>query len=256
MKNFICVVIIVALIFIVGYKVYPMVTKGEKAADANTSANRTSVEKANTISEENDKEEKASFSNDDRYKDVISQYKEAYETFDLDNFESEEEISSKYNLVNPSLIVHVAQYSENGVELTYEYYDVDQNGVDELIVGASGAAGAIYSFDENNNKAVKIFYQDTMERGNLSIYDNGVLLSAGSAGAVVHIYEFGKISDDGKSYELFEAIQEEYEMGSDELPTYKDVNTNKELKYKSYDEIAEKYLSGAKEVELKDYKKL
>ena len=245
MKKFICLVIIIAVAVIIGYKVYPMINGGEENIVAdNVESSTTTVE-----------EKETTLSNEEMYGDVINSYKNAYKEYDMEDYESEDKILAKYDLVSITLIEHVLRYEENDVSLTYEYYDIDQNGVDELIVGASGAPGAIYSFNKNENKVVKVFFQDTMERGDLSIYDNGVIFSSGAGGAALHYYEFGKISKDDASYELLEKIEEEYEM-ENEHPVYRDVETSKELNYKSYDEIVDKYLSGAEKVELENYSEI
>ena len=245
MKKVICLLIIIVVAVVVGYKVYPMIN-GEE----NTKATNSITNTAETIKEENViKEEKTeSLSNEKMYEEVINSYKNAYDEFDIEDYESGEKIASKYDLVSLTLIEHVARYSIDGVELTYEYYDIDGNGIDELIVGASGAPGAIYSFNEKENEVTKIFFQDTMERGDLSIYDNGVIVSSGAGGAALHYYEFGRISKEDASYELLEKIEEEYES-EDEPPVYRDADTSKELNYKSYDEIAEKYLPKAEKVD-------
>lgn len=245
MKKFICFVIIIVVAVIIGYKVYPMINSGEeKIVTDNVESSTTTVE-----------EKETTLSNEEMYGDVINSYKNAYKEYDMEDYESEDKILAKYDLVSITLIEHVLRYEENDVSLTYEYYDIDQNGVDELIVGASGAPGAIYSFNKSENKVTKVFFQDTMERGDLSIYDNGVIFSSGAGGAALHYYEFGKISKDDASYELLEKIEEEYET-ENEPPVYRDVETSKELIYKSYDEIVDKYLSGAEIVELENYSEI
>ncbi len=245
MKKFICLIIIIVVAVVIGYNVYPMINGGEEKIIAdNVESNTTTVE-----------EKEKTLSNEEIYGDVINSYKKAYEEYDIEDYESEDKIPAKYDLVSLTLITHVARYSEDGTVLTYEYYDIDKNGVDELIVGASGAPGAIYSFNKKDNQVTKVFFQDTMERGDLSIYDNGVIFSSGAGGAALHYYEFGKISEEDASYELLEKIEEEYES-ENKPPVYRDAETSKELKYKSYDEIVDKYLSGAKKVELDSYGKI
>ena len=103
------------------------------------------------------------------------------------------------------------------------------------------------SYDKTNKVPVKIFFQDTMERGSLFFYDNGIILSEGSGGAALHVFEFGKISADGLGYELVEKIYEEYTEGKD-IPDYKDPDTGAILEYKSTDEIMNKYVSNAESV--------
>jgi len=248
LKKFICLLIIVIVAAIVGYKVYPMLNNQEN--DVENAINTVESEKADT---KEDTEEK--LSNETMYEEVISSYKNAYEELDLEDYESEEKILAKYDMVSMTLIEHVKRYEDNDISLTYEFYDIDSNGVDELIVGASGAPGAIYSLNKKDNKIVKVYYQDTMERGDLSIYDNGTIVSSGAGGAALHYYEFGKISEEDSSYKLLEKIEEEYEM-ENEAPTYRDATSGKVLDYKSYDEIVDKYILDSEKVEFTNYKNI
>lgn len=198
-------------------------------------------------------EQTAKLTDNEMYETVINNYKNAINEYNIEDLDSEENINNKYDLVSLSLIQHVARYQKEGVKLTYSFYDIDKNGIKELIVGASGAAGAIYTYNSESKKPEKIFYQDTLERGTLSIYDNGVILSEGSGGAALHVFEFGKISQDGTSYQLLENIEEEYK-DENSNPEYRDGKTNQTLNYKNLDEIKSKYLSDSEVVTITDNK--
>lgn len=182
-----------------------------------------------------------SLTNEEMYNTLIDDYKKAFAEYDLEDMDIDEKIEQNYNMLNLSLLAHVARYANNGIELTYNFYDIDKNGVDELIVGASGSNGAIYSYDKTTNQPVKLFFQETLERGNLIVYDNGIILSEGAGGAALHYYEYGKISSDGTTYEMLESVEEEY-IEENEPPVYKDYTTGNVLNYKSLDEIQDKYL--------------
>ena len=182
--------------------------------------------------------------NEEMYEGIIKDYKGAISEFNFEDMDIEEKLQNKYDMVSMTLIEHVYRYKENGVKLTYNFYDIDKNGVDELLVGADNSIGAIYSYDSNNNEPKQIIFQDTMERGNLVVYDNGVILSEGSGGAALHYYKFGKISEDGVSYSLLETIEEEYVEGR-ETPIYRDNDTRNVLDYKGIDEIMDKYVHNA-----------
>ena len=186
--------------------------------------------------------------NDELYESVTNDYKAAFAFFSLDDVDGIEKLEEECKLVSSTLVAHICRYSDDGAELTYDYYDIDKNGVDELIVGASKAPGAIYSYDKTKNVPVIVFFQDTMERGNLSIYDNGVIFSEGAGGAALHFYRFGKINPETLEFEELAMIQEEYTEGKEE-PTYTDFNTEKVLEYKSLDEIMNVYVADAKKVE-------
>ena len=168
-----------------------------------------------------DTNESTSLTNEKMYETIINSYKNAITEYNLDDIDMDVTIEEKYPLVNASLLMHVARYSGEGVRLTYAFYDIDKNGIDELIVGASGS---------------------------LSIYDNGVLVTSGAGGAALHYYEFGKISTSGVDYELLECIEEEY-VAENEAPIYRDNNTRNELEYKGLDEIMDKYISNSAEIE-------
>lgn len=182
---------------------------------------------------------------EEMYSSLIGDYKKAISEYDIDDIEIDEKINNKYPLISSTLLMHITRYAKEGVELTYNYYDIDKNGVDELLVGASDSIGAIYTYDSNLQKVIKIFFQDTMERGTLSLYDNGIILSEGSGGAALHYYEFGRIASDGLSYELIESIEEEY-INENETPIYRNAKTGEELSYSSLEEIMEKYIYSAK----------
>ena len=202
----------------------------------------------------NDVQNTQTVSDAEKYKEVIDEYKNAMGEVNLENI-GDEEILNKYPLISETLVTHVARYKDEGVKLTYSFYDIDKNGVNELLVGASGSVGAIYTYDGANNTPAKIYFQDTMERGNLEIYDNGVILSSGSGGAALHYYEFGKIATNGTSYELLEDIEEEF-MSENEAPVYRDTNTREILEYTSIDEAMTKYVANAKALENIEYSEM
>lgn len=186
--------------------------------------------------------------NSDIYENVIADYKNAVAEYDLEDIDSDSKLMENYPLVNSSIIMHIARYSDEGVKLTYAFYDVNKDGIDELLVGAGNSCGAIYSYNKNSDKLVKIHFLDTMERGNLSIYDNGIIITDGAGGAAIHYYEYGKISEGTTSYEELEAVIEEYVDGS-EIPIYKKYDTEEVLDYKSLTEINDKYISNAKVID-------
>lgn len=190
---------------------------------------------------------------EETYKTVIDNYRNAMQEYKNRGITSDREIETEYELVSTTLIEHVARYEHNGVKIAYGFYDIDKNGVDELIVGAEGNIGAIYTYDKTNNKVEKIHYLDTMERGRTAVYDNGVIFSQGAGGAMLHYYEFGKISN-GTTYEIIEDIEEEYK-GENPVPDYKDTKTGAVLNYISLQEIQNKYIENLNPVVI-SYKEL
>lgn len=176
-------------------------------------------------------------------------YNYVLSNYSLEKFEEEEHFFQESGNINTSLVLHILRYKDAGAEVSFAQYDIDKNGIEELIVGANGAYGAIYACNIENNSVTKTFFQDTMERGNLFIYDNGIICSEGAGGAALHYYEFGKIGADGATYEKLESVLEEYTEGA-ETPVYKDAKTEEVLGYKSLDELMNKYVANAKKVEL------
>ncbi len=250
-------ILVIAAVFCLGYNSKNIDKSGKNdnsiaisnnSDTTNIVANQTSNEEIENTSNSNTS---SSSSSSDMYEAVLSQYKKAMSEFDLDDID-EEKIEKKYSLVNPILVAHVTRFSNMDVKLTYQLFDIDKNGTDELIVGADGAPGAIYSYDTSKKSPVKIAFLDTMERGSMSVYENGTIETSGAGGAAVHYFEFGKITEDGISYELIEKVEEEYQ-GEGSKATYKDLSTNKTLNYRDAEEVISKNTSGSKIVELEDY---
>ena len=201
-----------------------------------------------TVISTSENNEPAILTDEEKYESVLNEYKNAISEFSFEDISSEESIENKYGMVSLTLIEHVTRYKDDGIKLTYNFYDIDKNGVNELLVGASGSIGAIYSYDSNTKKPTKVLFQSTLERGNLDVYDNGVILSGGAGGAALHYYEFGKIASNGTSYELLESIEEEY-IENNEVPIYRNYETGETLEYKDIAEIMDKYVSNATVVE-------
>ena len=221
----------------------------------NTTTNSATTDNAITNNDntnkttENNNNKNNIFTDEEIYKTVIDNYINAMQEYKNNGMNFDEE----YELVCTTLIEHVARYEHNGVKIAYGFYDIDKNGVNELIVGVDGNVGAIYTYDKMNNKVEKIHYLDTMERGRTTIYDNGVIFSQGAGGAMLHYYEFGKISN-GTTYEIIEDIEEEYKE-ENPVPEYKDTKTGAMLNYTSLQEIQNKYIENLNPVVI-SYKEL
>ena len=219
----------------------------EKVEEPEITETTETVAEKEEIKEEKEDVKEIIISNEDMYGEVINNYENALKEYNFDDLDIDEKIEEKYGIKDTSLLMHLTRYSGDGVKLSKKYYDIDKNGVDELILGADNQSGVIYSFDKKTNKPVFVFALDTLERGTMVIFDNGVVFSGGSGGAASHYYEYGKISADGITYKLLENVDEEYTEDS-EIPVYKDPETGKKLSYKSLDEVEEKYIYGAKQI--------
>ncbi len=228
----------------------------------NNQANTDNVEnKVDNNAANTSSNESQNVTEDEMYESVINDYKKAIGEYDENDIEILEKIEEKYSMVNSAIIFHVMHYKDEGAKMLYSFYDVDKNGVKELIIGIGNNnskdfyEGAVYSYNQNNDKPERIYYQSTMERGKLHIYDNGIILSEGSGGAELHYYNFGKISKDGSSFKSIENIIEEYTQGN-KNPVYRDYDSNKVLNYKNLDEIKDKYISNSKAVEFNNYSEI
>ena len=196
------------------------------------------------VTDTNTQNTQVELTNEEMYESVVKDYQNALAEYDLENIDADTKIPEN---LSDTLIMHIARYASEGVSLAHSYYDLDKNGTDELLIGANNGLGAIYTYDKEAKTPVALAFQSTMERGNMAIYDNGVILMEGAGGAALHYYEFGKIGIDGKSYQVLETIQEEYVDGN-EAPTYTDSGTGAKLEYQSLDEIMNKYVGNAEVV--------
>ncbi len=233
------ITIIILLIVLLGIGGYYYINKTNTNNNENKENNNQTSE---TITEEQ-KEENV----EEIYKEIINEYKNAKEEYEQDDTLSLEE---KYPLVSETLITHIIRYKET-TQLSYTYYDIDNNGTKELILGLKEddntlMPAAIYT--HNDNEVKKIYYLDTIERGNLEIYDNGILYSTGAGSATTHYYRFYKIASDGISLETLENIKEEYI--TDTEVKYYEGDTENTLDYKDSNEILKKYINNSNKLEL------
>lgn len=220
----------------------------EENVATNTATNEKVKEetKANVQTEESKTEQEEKV--EDIYSEVVKAYKLAKQEYEKDQTI---EVNKKYPLVNGSLISHAYTYSGNNVGIGYTFYDIDNNGRKELIIGVTNGTDssmmpvAIYTYTKSK-EVKKIYFLDTIERGKLAIYANGVIYSNGSGGAAIHYYNFFKMSSDGNSLETLEKVREEYKTSTD-VKYYNNEN-DKELSYKNSEEIETKYINGSKEI--------
>ncbi|MBQ2680067.1 MAG: leucine-rich repeat protein [Firmicutes bacterium] len=92
----------------------------------------------------------------------------------------------------------------DGGKIVYSLYDVDKNGVDELLISDMNSVIDIYTLKING--IVKL-YPDCYfgERIRLYVLNDGRLLSEGAGGASMGLCEIGVISADGAAVEVQEA---------------------------------------------------
>lgn len=227
----------------------------------NTSNNVVNNSVNNTVGNTTVNNNQTKLSEEDMYKDILSEYRDAKKRIEEKGYDAYDDAESEFKNSNPAMIQHYMHYNDSGVKMAYTYYDIDKNGTKELIVGVTDShssgfyAGAIYAYNPNSKRAEKIYYQDTLERGTMSVYDNGIIHTAGAGGAALHFYSYGKIGNDGYSYNEIEYIEEEYKYESTK-PEYSNARTGARLSYTSLDEIQNKYLGNAKEVSFGNYNEI
>jgi len=126
-------------------------TKEKESGDttAVTSGNQVSSETETKTETENKNEEKVDPEDEARYESVALEYDKAIAELISGDFETEDEIAKNYPLVSDVLAIHIARYASEGVEITYNYLDIDNNGVKEMIAGANNSSAVIYSYDTN-----------------------------------------------------------------------------------------------------------
>ncbi len=240
MKGLKTTIIILLILAILGIGGYYYINQQNKNDSKNVVNNNNQTNE--TITEEKEEENV-----EEIYKEIINNYKNAKNEFEQDDTISIEE---KYPLVSETLIAHIIRYKET-TQLSYTYYDIDNNGTKELILGLKESNNTLLPaavYTHNNNEVKKIYYLDTIERGNLEIYDNGILFSTGAGSATTHYYNFYKIANDGISLETLEKIKEEYI--TDTEVKYYEGETAKELDYNDSNEILKKYINDSKKLEL------
>ncbi len=83
----------------------------------------------------------------------------------------------------------------------YDYYDIDGNGTDELLIGyGSKFKDVVDVYGTKDNKPQKLIDEYSLgERSQLYIYPDGTMLLFGSGGAALNVIETYKIKEDGVS---------------------------------------------------------
>ena len=83
----------------------------------------------------------------------------------------------------------------------YDYYDIDGNGTDELLIGyGSKFKDVVDVYGTKDNKPQKLIDEYSLgERSQLYIYPDGTMLLFGSGGAALNVIDTYKIKEDGVS---------------------------------------------------------
>lgn len=176
--------------------------------------------------------------NESKYSSIIDEYSRAMK----DEIKDDSEIDERYNTLN---VAYISDYHfRNNLDLLfyYSFYDIDKNGVDELLIGygddcSSSSNGCvfvdIYSYNNNPVKLEKV--SSVYYRTYLRIYDNGILGVYGSGSAVTGGASFYKIASDGYTEEELGSYS--YEFKDEDNVVITDENTNEVTNYTSLDDI-------------------
>lgn len=160
----------------------------------------------------------------DLYKSVLNQYvylNEELEKVDLNNVANRGfEVQACNDFVD-ECVYDSMRYSSD-YKIYYAFYDIDKNGVEEILLCSSTSNGSSSPNVIITYSAGKINKLDAASyRSSLWLFNNGVVMRDGSGGADYHGWTLSKIASDGKSLESF------YEFACD--------SSGKETIYTNYD---------------------
>ena len=133
-------------------------------------------------------------------------------------------------------------YARNGDCLYYAFYDIDHNGVPELIVGTDTYGDDVCKcdiFTWDGQQPVCLLRTPLVNGAGFAIYDGGVIVTYGSGGGGSYNYQYQKISPDGQSLTslVFTSYYEGvYSQGRDDLD-----QEQKEITKKQFSDFARQY---------------
>ena len=139
------------------------------------------------------------------YSEVFIPYQELINNEFFPNMDSMEFIE----WVQASKINILLARSQNEVPIYYAFFDIDGNGIPELLIGSGTHRDHITIFDVftwHNGQVLYLFDYFLGERTNLVIHDNGVIEILGSGGAFTHGWSFYEISPDGYTPTLLNMV--------------------------------------------------
>ena len=156
--------------------------------------------------------------------------------------------------VSKLLVTHKTINGDLSNDIWYSLYDIDKNGVDELIIsdkndGAGNiydiftyANGDIYSLHNELYGSYSSYGGSWGERSKISLYKNGVIGIYGSGGANVHEIDFYRIGTDGYSMIWnfgIETLYDKYYISS----PFSDSSSKQEVNKELYEKGCEWYSS-------------
>lgn len=183
--------------------------------------------------------------NQEMYSEVLDEYKEALSPT----------LAINYIYVNENYMDNYKKLkgTEFEFDLEYAFYDINNDGIDELIINRDIVD--IFSYDGND--IIRLFKETAhclSDRCHLELYEDGTIYQHGSSGAAYQHLEFYSINKGAKldSLGLYLAV-----YGEDNTLTIYDSETYNYLAetgtkavYQTVDGILEYHLKGTKKVNL------
>jgi len=155
------------------------------------SGNENTAEESNSNEESEVKvpSQSAAVFSRDLYNGKINEYKSAL-AIGQERFFNNYIDGLDYNSINAFAIALVYNY---GSELKYGYYDVNGDGIEELLF--ANEYGLIDTYTAKNGQVAKLI--ENGERGSVYALSDGRFLTEGSSGAAISSAEIYKLSDNG-----------------------------------------------------------
>ena len=133
------------------------------------------------------------------FEKILSEYRDAVSLYSTT--QDQEIVREQCPDVNPLMIFYQNAYPDS-TQLYYTYYDIDGNGVEELLIGHGGPDGSYLRyydvFTTDGTSTYRFFKDDSMgDRSTLTIYTDGTMDVNGSGGAADGIESCWIIGADG-----------------------------------------------------------
>lgn len=150
--------------------------------------------------------------------------------------------------VNSELLIAIKSYGDEKLSVYYSFADINEDGVNELLIGAGDGTQSTVIYDilsYNGEKPVHLFDLYSLGyRRNLTIYNSGIMRMDGSSGADSNSVAFYKLPSGKTSPELIE------EIGTDEGKYYRISADGKrsDSSEKEYDTIEKSHEESKKEI--------
>lgn len=161
--------------------------------------------------------EEPKLSADEMYKEVLAQYKDAVEhDFYRDLLDSEDPMQWE-NAFGEFVALELRAQPQ---PVYYSFYDVDQNGTKECLIGTMNGTDTPNFYDilgYDGSKVVRLF--EDMEFGyrtSFTVYEGGTIGVTWSASAFESGQDYYKIAADGYCMEQIASFAEVYQIGEEE----------------------------------------